>query len=349
MDLKQVTDPSADPVEPSHKPRFLASRAAPKKTYSSGVIFFLAPAVIVLLAVGIFPLLFAVWNSLHEFILSRARFYALHGQPFLWFQNYLGLVNDAGFRESLFRTFVFLLINLPIQLVLGLIIALLLHKAGHEWLKNICRVSLVIPLATTLAVVGLMGRLMFNSSFGVVNYAVAAVISFCHSIGPLLQGHFQVFHGFWRHVVPSNMIDWLGNPNLAFATVSIMDCWQWTPFCALVLLSSLTLVPPEIEEAAKLETDKWWHVLWRVQLPFLLPGITAILILRTADILKMFDVVYTMTQGGPGNATDLISVYVQRVGFRQVDQGVASAQAIVLLIITIILSRIYIRYFYREI
>jgi multiple sugar transport system permease protein len=116
-----------------------------------------------------------------------------------------------------------------------------------------------------------------------------------------------------------------------------------------VLLSSLTLVPPEIEEAAKLETDKWWHVLWKVQLPFLLPGITAILILRTADILKMFDVVYTMTQGGPGNATDLISVYVQRVGFRQVDQGVASAQAIVLLIITIILSRIYIRYFYREI
>jgi multiple sugar transport system permease protein len=81
----------------------------------------------------------------------------------------------------------------------------------------------------------------------------------------------------------------------------------------------------------------------------MLPGITAILILRTADILKMFDVVYTMTQGGPGNATDLISVYVQRVGFRQVDQGVASAQAIVLLIITIILSRIYIRYFYREI
>jgi multiple sugar transport system permease protein len=187
MDLKQATNPSADPEKPSRKPRFLATRAAPKKTYSTGAFLFLAPAVIVLLAVGIFPLLFAVWNSLHEFILSRARIYALHGQPFLWFQNYLGLLNDAGFRESLFRTFVFLLINLPIQLVLGLFLALLLHKAGHEWLKNICRVSLVIPLATTLAVVGLMGRLMFNSSFGVVNYAVAAAISFFRSIGPLLH------------------------------------------------------------------------------------------------------------------------------------------------------------------
>src|SRR5260370_34885062 len=200
----------------------MTTRPAPKKTYASGLIFFLAPAVIVLLAVGIFPLLFAVWNSMHEFILSRARIYALHGQPFLWFQNYLGLVNDAGFRESLFRTFVFLLINLPIQLVLGLLIALLLHKVGHEWLKNICRVSLVIPLATTLAVVGLMGRLMFNSSFGVVNYAVATVISLFHSVGPLLQGHFQVLHGFCHPVVPANLIDWLGNPNLASATVSIL-------------------------------------------------------------------------------------------------------------------------------
>jgi multiple sugar transport system permease protein len=128
-----------------------------------------------------------------------------------------------------------------------------------------------------------------------------------------------------------------------------MDTWQWTPFCALVLYSSLTMVPLEIEEAAKLETDRWWHVLWKVQLPFLLPGLTAILILRTADILKMFDVVFIMTRGGPGSATELISIYIQRIGFRAFEQGVASAQAIVLLILTIVLSRIYIRLVYREV
>ena len=291
-----------------------------KKTYPTHAFFFLAPAVIALLLVGIYPLLFAAWNSLHEFILPRV---ARYGSPFVWFQNYLSLLSDQSFREALTRTFVFLLINLPIQLVLGTGIALLLHKPGNELVKNISRVCLVIPMATTFAVVGLMGRLMFNDDFGIITY-----------LWSLVLGH---------------RVEWLADPNLAFVSISIMDCWQWTPFCALVLLSSLTMVPIEVEEAARLETDKWWHVLWRVQLPFILPGITAILILRTADILKMFDVIFIMTRGGPGSATELISIFIQRVGFRAFDQGMASAQAIVMLVISIVLSRIYIRFVYREI
>ncbi|MBV8277058.1 MAG: sugar ABC transporter permease, partial [Verrucomicrobia bacterium] len=216
-----------------------------------------------------------------------------------------------------------LVINLPIQLGLGLFIALMLHKPGNDLVKNIARVALVIPMATTFAVVGLMGRLLFNSDFGINDF-------------------------FWN-LIFGHKVQWLADPNLAFLSVSVMDCWQWTPFCALVLFSSLTMVPIEIEEAAKLETDKWWHVLRKVQLPFLLPGVTAILILRTADILKMFDVVFIMTRGGPGAATELISIYIQRIGFRSFDQGMASAEAIVLLILTIILSRIYIRFIYREV
>ena len=290
------------------------------KTYPTHAFFFLAPAVIALLLVGIYPLLFAAWNSLHEFILPRV---ARYGSPFVWFQNYLSLLSDQSFREALARTFVFLLINLPIQLLLGTGIALLLRKPGNELVKNISRVCLVIPMATTFAVVGLMGRLMFNNDFGIITY-----------LWSLVLGH---------------RVEWLADPNLAFVSISIMDCWQWTPFCALVLLSSLTMVPVEIEEAAKLETDKWWHVLWRVQVPFILPGITAILILRTADILKMFDVIFIMTRGGPGSATELISIFIQRVGFRAFDQGMASAQAIVMLVISIVLSRIYIRFVYREI
>lgn len=301
-----------------------------KKTYSTRVFFFVAPAVIVLLAVGILPLIFALWTSMHQFVLTKVRLqgtvlgiWPIYNAPFVWFQNYLALLWDQSFREALGRTFLFLIINLPIQLALGLVIALLLHKPGNDWLKNIARICLVIPMATTFAVVGLMGRLMFNNDFGVIDY-----------FWSLLFGH---------------KAQWLADPTLAFVSVSVMDCWQWTPFCALVLYSSLTLVPLEIEEAAKLETDKWWHVLQRVQIPFLLPGITAILILRTADILKMFDVVFVMTRGGPGSATELISIYVQRVGFRAFAQGAASAQAIVMLVISIVLSRIYIRLVYREI
>ena len=109
------------------------------------------------------------------------------------------------------------------------------------------------------------------------------------------------------------------------------------------------MVPVEIEEAARLETRSKLALLRHVQLPYLLPGLTAILILRSADVLKLFDMVFVMTRGGPGSATDLVSVYIQRVGFRVFDMGMASAQAIILLIFTIIISRLYIRLFYREI
>jgi multiple sugar transport system permease protein len=304
--------------------------AKERKSYSTGAFWFVAPAMIVLLVVGIIPLLFALWTSFQQFILTKAHFkgailgvWPIFDAPFVWLSNYRDLLFDESFRNALGRSFLFLVINLPIQVVLGLTIALLLHRPGHEWLKNITRVALVIPMATTFAVVGLIGRLVFNGDFGINNF-------------------------FWN-LVFGHKLEWLADPNLAFISISIMDCWQWTPFCALVLYSSLTMVPVEIEEAAKLETDKWWHVLRKVQLPFMLPGLTAILILRTADILKMFDVVFIMTRGGPGAATELISIYIQRIGFRSFEQGMASAEAIVLLVITIILSRIYIRFIYREI
>ncbi|HEY4813103.1 MAG TPA: sugar ABC transporter permease [Chthoniobacterales bacterium] len=301
-----------------------------RKAYSTGARWFVAPAMIVLLAVGIIPLLFALWTSFQQFLLPKVHLqgsllgvWPIFDAPFVWLSNYRDLLFDESFREALGRSFLFLVINLPIQLGLGLLIALLLHKPGNDLVKNIARVALVIPMATTFAVVGLMGRLLFNSDFGINDF-------------------------FWN-LIFGHKVQWLADPNLAFLSVSIMDCWQWTPFCALVLFSSLTMVPIEIEEAAKLETDKWWHVLRKVQLPFLLPGVTAILILRTADILKMFDVVFIMTRGGPGAATELISIYIQRIGFRSFDQGMASAEAIVLLILTIILSRIYIRFIYREV
>ena len=143
--------------------------------------------------------------------------------------------------------------------------------------------------------------------------------------------------------------DWLGSPAGAFAAIVMMDIWQWTPFCALIFLAGLSMVPVEIEEAARLETRSKLALLRHVQLPYLLPGLTAILILRSADVLKLFDMVFVMTRGGPGSATDLVSVYIQRVGFRVFDMGMASAQAIILLIFTIIISRLYIRLFYREI
>jgi multiple sugar transport system permease protein len=237
--------------------------------------------------------------------------------------NYLTVLYDPSFWGALGRTFLFLVTVVPVQIALGLIIALLLHKPGLSGFRLLARLSLVIPLATAPAVVGLIGRLIFNRDFGVANAVLALVGG-----GP---------------------IEWLGDTTNAFIAVALMDIWQWTPFCALVLLAGLTMVPTEIEEAARLETKSRWQIVRYVQMPFLLPSVTVILILRTADILKMFDTVFTMTRGGPGAATELVSVYIQRVGFRVFDQGVASAQAIMLLILTIVLARLYVKYVYREV
>ena len=281
--------------------------------------WFLAPAVGALLAIGIYPTLFAIVTSFREYQLTRPR----SGFPFIGLGNYQTILFDTTFRESLLLTFKFFLVVMPFEIVLGLGIALLLHQPGAGFLRSIARVSLVVPLATTYAVVGLIGRLMFNRDFGVAN----ALLSWL---------------GFGSR-------DWLGSPSGAFSAIATMDIWQWTPFCALIFLAGLSMVPVEIEEAARLETSSKWQLLKRVQLPYLLPGLTALLILRSADVLKLFDMVFVMTRGGPGAATDLISVYIQRVGFKVFDMGLASAQAVVLMILTIVLSRLYIRLIYKEI
>lgn len=281
--------------------------------------WFLAPAVVTLLVIGIYPTLFALVTSLRQYNITRPR----DGFPFVGLDNYVTTLSDPTFWSTLGLTAKFYVTVLPFQLALGIGIALLLHRPGMGFLRAIARVSLVVPLATTYAVVGLVGRLIFNRDFGVANQLLAPF----------------GFNGF----------DWLGSQGGAFAAIAIMDVWQWTPFCALIFLAGLSMVPVEIEEAARLETPSKFAMLRHVQLPYLLPGLTAMLILRSADVLKLFDMVFVMTRGGPGSATDLVSVYIQRVGFRVFDMGVSSAQAILLLIITIILSRLYIKIFYREI
>jgi multiple sugar transport system permease protein len=283
---------------------------------------FLAPAVIALFVIGIYPTVFAVVTSFRRYNITR-RTDILDGFPFVGFDNYRQAFNDPTFWDSLTLTGKFFLCVVPLQVVLGVLIALMLHRPGWGLLRAFTRVSLVVPLATTYAVVGLIGRLIFNRDFGVANQFMS-----------------------WVGIASS---DWLGNPTGAFVAIVVMDVWQWTPFVALIFLAGLSMVPVEIEEAARLETKSHWALLRYVQLPYLLPGLTAVLILRSADVLKLFDMVFVMTRGGPGAATDLISVYVQRAGFKVFNLGLASAQAVLLLVLTIVLSRIYIRVFYREI
>ncbi|MCX7644365.1 MAG: sugar ABC transporter permease [Rhodobacteraceae bacterium] len=282
------------------------------------ILAFLGPSVLALLAVGIVPLGYALWKSLHDFNLTR-----IARQRFVGLDNYVTVLADPVFWAAVGRTAALFVIAVPIQIALGLMIALLLHRPGLGFLKTFTRLSLVLPMATTYAVVGLLAQVTLNQKYGVFNQMLG-----------------------WLGIAPINFI---GDPRNAFIGVIFWDVWQWTPFVALVLLAGLSTVPPEIEEAARLETKRWWTVLRHVQLPFLIPSLVAVLILRTADTLKLFDMVFTMTRGGPGNATEFIAILIERVGNRQFDIGLASAQSVILLAITIVLARLYIRMFYREV
>ncbi|MBL8132567.1 MAG: sugar ABC transporter permease [Anaerolineae bacterium] len=273
----------------------------------------IAPSVITLLLVGLYPLLFAVSLSLQRFMLNRPQ----GNGTFRGLTNFLSVVNDDLFWGSLGRTLTMMVIVLIVQVVLGIGIAQLINTSRWHFLNWLVKTLLVVPIAMTPAVVGLLGVLLFNREFGFINYLLG------------------------------QQVNWLGDPTMAMAAVIITDIWQWTPFAALVMLSSLTTVPPEVVEAAQLDTKRAWLVFRHVQLPYLWPGITAFLIIRTADVLKLFDMPFTLTRGGPGVSTELISLYVQRMGFRIFDMGVASAQAILLLVLCIILARSYIRFFYR--
>ncbi len=282
------------------------------------LVAFLGPAVLALALVGIAPLLFAIWKSLHFFNLTK-----LAQQRFVGLDNYANVLTDPVFWQAMARTATLFLISVPVQIAIGLTIALALHRPGLTLFKTLTRLALVLPMATTYAVVGLLAQVMLNQKYGVINQMLG-----------------------WLGVDPVNFI---GDPQNAFIAVILWDIWQWTPFVALVLLAGLSTVPPEIEEAAKLETKSNWTVLRHVQLPYLIPSLVAVLILRTADTLKLFDMPFTMTRGGPGSATEFIAILIERVGNRQFDIGLASAQAMIMLVITIALARLYIRLFYREV
>jgi multiple sugar transport system permease protein len=279
---------------------------------------FIGPAVFALAAVGIVPLGYAVWKSFYYFNLTK-----LAQSRFVGIDNYVSVLTDPVFWQAIGRTALLFFLAVPVQIAVGLVIALVLHRPGLTLFKTLTRLSLVLPMATTYAVVGLLAQVMLNQKYGVINQMLG-----------------------WLGVEPINFI---GDPTNAFIGIVLADIWQWTPFVTLVLLAGLSTVPPEIEEAAKLETKSNWVLLRHVQLPYLIPSLVAILILRTADTLKLFDVAFTMTRGGPGSATEFIAILIERVGNRQFDIGTAAAQSVIMLAITIVLARMYIRFFYKEV
>lgn len=272
---------------------------------------FPAPAVIVLAAIMLFPSLFNLYMSLHEwFIMSP-------GQPkFIGLKNFSDLfLNDTNFRDSVWRTFYFTTFAVGVQLILGLAIALLLNRElkGHK----VIRTLFMLPMMATPTAMALVWVLIYNPSLGVLNYVLSIV------------------------GVPPQ--EWLGSWQLVIPALALVDIWQYTPFVTLVLLAGLASLPVEPYESARIDGANSWRVLWHITLPLLRPTIIVAALFRIIDTLKTFDTIYVMTMGGPGRASQTMNLFAFQTAFEYFHIGYASAVSLTLIALVFAVSSILIR------
>jgi multiple sugar transport system permease protein len=272
-----------------------------------------APTVAVLVALSVYPLFYAV----------RVSFQTGVGQGARWtLQNFTRLASDSFFLAALSHTLIYATVALTFEFLLGLSLALLLNRELRG--RSLWRATLLVPLMLPPVVVGVVWRLMLNPNFGAIN-------------GTLKSLGFR-----------TEALTWTASPTLALASVIAVDVWQWTPFVFLVLLAGLQAIPQEPYEAALIDGSNAWQTFRHITLPLLKPAILIALLLRTMDLLRVFDQIFILTEGGPGFATETISLYIYRAAFRFGNFGYAAAMSFVLLLLTNIISLFYIRLLRRQ-
>ncbi|MDI7247034.1 MAG: sugar ABC transporter permease [Bacillota bacterium] len=268
-------------------------------------VLFVAPVVGILLTLAIGPLLFIFITSFMSWELVSAA-----APQFIWFRNYLNIVLDSRFWNAMKNTLILLVGGVGLQLVLGLITALLLNREFK--LKRVVTSLFLIPITIAPVVVGFQWRVIYHESFGPLNYII-------------------------RMLRLGNGFAWLADTRTALFSILVAEVWQWTPFVTIVLLAGLQSISPRVYEAANVDGATPWQVFRRVTLPLLKPTIIIVALFRVMDVFKIFDLVFLLTGGGPGTASESVSLYTYINGFRYFSMGYATALAVIqLLIVTII-------------
>ena len=223
--------------------------------------------------------------------------------------NYTRALGNPLLYDAIRATAEYIALVLPVEILLGLGFALLVHRNVHRpGLRGALYVLAILPLVVPPVAIGVVARLVYAPGYGVLNVILERA---------------GLIHA---------EINWLGDPNLAMLSVASVDVWQWTPFVYLVLFSGLQTVPRESIEAAQIDGANWWAQFRYIDLAYLRPLFVLILFFRLADLLRVFDHVFILTGGGPGTATQLLSLYMYRVEFKFFDTGQAAALAVVVLV-----------------
>ena len=266
------------------------------------------PTVLYLLLMSIFPLIYSLFVSFYDYTLGGER-------AFVGFGNYAALLTDRVFWRKTWVTLEITLLAVGLELALGLICALVLNRRLPG--MGALRLIAYLPMMISPLVVGYFWRFMLDGSFGVVNYLLSLV-----GIGAQ---------------------QWTIELRLAIASIVLVDVWQWTPFVILILLAGLQTVPPQLYEAATLDRASRWMQFTRITLPYLKTPILLALLFRSIDTFKIFDIVYIVTGGGPGDLTETLSVYAYYVGFKFSQLGDGAAISWLVVIVINVLATILIR------
>jgi multiple sugar transport system permease protein len=285
-------------------------RKGSKGLLTNPTFMFLLPMVAYLIMWRVLPLLYTVYLSLNEWNLTKRS-----GRTFIGLENYVHLVSDARFHDSLYISFVFMLVATGIQTVLGTGLALATDRSlrGRSFVQG----SLLLPMFLTPVAVGSIWYILYQPSIGPVNYLMSFL-----GLGP---------------------VNWLGSTATALWAIVVADTWQWVPFIYLLVLSALQGIPETIIEAAQIDQASDFVIVRRIILPLIKGTILVAALLRAMEAFRVFPKIYVMTGGGPGRATEASSILIYKTAFRFFEIGYASAMTIIMLVLLLTAYGFYLK------
>jgi multiple sugar transport system permease protein len=281
---------------PPRVARFLARR---RRAYY----LFIAPALVVVGAVIVFPWLYTLWMSVFDWTIGSSA-------QFVGFGNYQKLAANQRFHEAILHTFYFTVLAVAAPLVIGTAAAMIFHREFP--FRGALRGVFIMPMMATPVAVALVWTMMFHPQQGVLNYLLSLV-----GISPSL---------------------WTYSPTLVIPSLVMVEVWHWTPLVMLIVLGGLAALPTEPYESARLDGATEWQLFRYITLPLVAPFIVVAAVIRTIDALKTFDTIYVITQGGPGTASETINLYLYLQAFSFNNIGYASAVVVVFFVIVLALA-----------
>lgn len=277
----------------------------------------MAPTLIILFAIGVYPFLYALYMAAQNVVLSKPyipRF-------FVGLYQYQVVIQDPEFWHALGNTALFTAEAVFIEFWLGLGLALLFRR--HIVGKGVLRIFILIPMILPPLVAALIWRYMFYPGVGLATHYVSGI----------------------SRALGFGDIPFLSDPTIAFQTLVFVDVWEWTPFMFLMMTAGLAQIPRQPYEAAEIDGASAWRVFWTITMPLLRPAILIAVVIRTMDAFRTYELIVVMTRGGPGNATTTLNLYLTKTGLEFFDASKAAAISLIMMLIIIVMSFIFIRVF----